>query len=124
MRKIISFLLVVYFIVLLTGCRQNNSNIEVYHFSFSEHAETYKENDPGVKLDGFVNTDVQEISNAKDALERGKIECTVEWDSFEVSFDNEANVWMVSFYTEEILGGDQSVYLDSNGKTLLIVYGE
>ena len=85
-----------------------------------------------MKLDGFVNTDVQEISNAKVkdfdtcnvGLQRGKIECTVEWDSFEVSFDNEANVWMVSFYTEEILGGDQSVYLDSNGKTLLIVYGE
>ena len=100
------------------------SNIEVSTFSYSEHAEIYKDNNPGVKHDGFKNINEQKISNAKGALERAKNECTIEWDSFGVSFDNESTVWMVSFYTEGMLGGDQVVYLDGNGKTLLIVYGE
>ena len=124
MRKIISFILVFSLVLLFAGCNQTKSDIEVSTFSYSEHAKIYKDNNPGVKHDGFKNINEQKISNAEGALERAKNECTIEWDSFGVSFDNESTVWMVSFYTEEILGGDQSVYLDSNGKTLLIVYGE
>ena len=124
MKKIISVILVIWFIFLFAGCRQNESNIEVFHFSYSEHAKIYKDNNPGVKHDGFKNINEQKISNAEGALERAKNECTIEWDSFGVSFDNESTVWMVSFYTEGMLGGDQVVYLDGTGKTLLIVYGE
>ncbi|MBQ2273955.1 MAG: hypothetical protein II334_00610, partial [Clostridia bacterium] len=87
-------------------------------------AEIYKDNNPGVKHDGFKNTNESKLSNAEDALERAKKECTIEWDTSHVSFDKELSIWMVSFYTEGILGGDQCVYLDSNGITLLIVYGE
>ena len=124
MRKIICFILVFSFLLLFSGCNQTKSNIEVSTFSYSEHAEIYKDNNPGVKHDGFKNINEQKISNAKGALERAKNECTIEWDSFGVSFDNESTVWMVSFYTEGMLGSDQVVYLDGNGKTLLIVYGE
>ena len=108
MKKIICFILVFSFLLLFTGCNQTKSNIEVSSFSYSEHAEIYKDNNPGVKHDGFKN----------------KKECTIEWDTSHVSFDKELSVWMVSFYTEGMLGGDQCVYLDSNGITLLIVYGE
>ena len=124
MRRIISFILVFSLVLLFAGCNQTKSNIEVSTFSYSEHAEIYKDNNPGVKHDGYININEQKISNAKGALERAKNECTIEWDSFGVSFDNESTVWMVSFYTEGMLGGDQVVYLDGNGKTLLIVYGE
>lgn len=125
MKKIICFILVFAFLLLFTACNQTKSNIEVFSFSYSEHAEIYKYDNPGVKHDGFKNINESKISNAEDALERAKKECTVTWDSFGVSFDNESNVWMVCFYIDgEILGGDQTVYLDSNGKTLLIVYGE
>ena len=125
MKKIICFILVFAFLLLFTACNQTKSNIEVFSFSYSEHAEIYKDDNPGVKHDGFKNINESKISNAEDALERAKKECTVTWDSFGVSFDNESNVWMVCFYIDgEILGGDQTVYLDSNGKTLLIVYGE
>lgn len=124
MKKIICFILVFSFLLLFTGCNQPKSNIEVSTFSYSEHAEIYKDYNPGVKHDGFKNINESKLSNAEDALERAKKECTIEWDSFGVSFDNESTVWMVSFYTEGMLGGDQVVYLDGNGKTLLIVYGE
>ena len=125
MNKItcISFICVL-FIGLFAGCNQPAADIEVSAFSYSEHAEIYKDNNPGVKHDGFKNINEQKISNAKGALERAKNECTIEWDSFGVSFDNESKVWMVSFYTKGMNGGDQSVYLDGDGKTLLIVYGE
>ena len=124
MKKIICFILVLSFLLLFTGCNQTKSNIEVSSFSYSEHAEIYKDNNPGVKHDGFKNTNESKLSNAEDALERAKKECTIEWDTSHVSFDKELSVWMVSFYTEGMLGGDQCVYLDSNGITLLIVYGE
>ncbi len=124
MKKIICFILVSSFLLLFTGCNQTKSNIEVSSFSYSEHAEIYKDDNPGVEHDGFINTNESKFSNAEDALERAKKECTIEWDAFQVSFDNESNVWMVSFYTEGMLGGDQSIYLDGDGKTLLIVYGE
>ncbi len=109
---------------MFTGCNQTKSNIEVSSFSYSEHAEIYKDDNLGVKHDGFKNITESKISNAEDALERAKKECTIDWNAFQVSFDNESNVWMISFYTEGLVGGDQVVYLDSNGITLLIVYGE
>lgn len=124
MKRIICFILVFSFLLLFAGCNQNKSNIEVSSFSYSKHAQIHKDDNPGVKHDGFKNTNESKISNAEDALERAKKECTIEWDAFQVSFDDESNVWMVSFYTEGMPGGDQSIYLDGDGKTLLIVYGE
>lgn len=124
MKKIICFILLFVFLLMLTGCNQTKSNIEVSSFSYSEHSKIYKDNNPGIKHDGFKNTNESQISNAVDALERAKKECTIDWDTYHISFDNESNVWMISFYTEGMLGGDQVIYLDDNGKTLLIVYGE
>ena len=51
MKKIICFILVFSFLLLFTGCNQPKSNIEVSSFSYSEHAEIYKDNNPGVKHD-------------------------------------------------------------------------
>ena len=59
------------FLLLFAGCNQTKSDIEVSTFSYSEHAKIYKDNNPGVKHDGFKNINEQEISNAEDALERG-----------------------------------------------------
>ena len=124
MRKLFCFILSLALILLFTGCNQSKTNMDVSDFSYSEHAEIYKDDSLGVKHSGFVNTDESKTSSAEDALERAKKECTIEWNTSRVSFDKELGIWMVSFYTEGMLGGDQCVYLDSNGKTLLIVYGE
>ena len=124
MRKLFCFILSLALILLFTGCNQSKANMDVSDFSYSEHAEIYKDDSPGVKHSGFVNTDESKTSSDEDALERAKKECTIEWNTSRVSFDKALGIWMVSFYTEGMLGGDQCVYLDSNGKTLLIVYGE
>lgn len=98
----------------------------VARFSFSEHLTRYPEGTPGVKHDGFVNKSVSYVRNANAAVERAVNECTVEWDDALVYCDyyNEKDVWMVTFCKKDVLGGDQTVYLDENGVTLLIVYGE
>ena len=99
---------------------------KVARFSFSDHLERYPKGAPGVKYDGFVNTSVSGVRNADAAVERAANECTVEWNDAQVCWDeyNEKGIWMVTFYQKDVLGGDQTVYLDENGVTLLIVYGE
>lgn len=100
------------------------SEIEVRTFSFTEASEKYQQNEPGVRSDGFQNTSVFPINNAQDAIKRARIECTVGYDTTDVYYDDTADMWMVSFSMAGYLGGDQSVYLDSDDITHLIVYGE
>ena len=77
-----------------------------------------------VHTEGFKNTKEATVTTVKEAIELAKKECTVEYDSVGVCYDAKAKVTRVLFYFEGALGGDQSVYFDENGKTLLIVYGE
>lgn len=93
-------------------------------FSFADESKMYKENDPGVKTDGFKNTSKVDVKDQTAAVERAKNECTIGYDSTRVSFDSAEKVWKIVFSTQGVLGGCQSVYLDENGVTLLIVYGE
>lgn len=51
-------------------------------------------------------------------------ECTIEYDAVTVNYDETAKVWEVTYSTANALGNCQSVYMDENGVTLLIVYGE
>ena len=60
----------------------------------------------------------------REAAERAKNECTIGYDTVSVLHDGWDDVWSITFYTRGTLGGTQSVYLDKNGITLLIVYGE
>ena len=96
----------------------------VDRFSYEEHKQAYPENTPGVKHDGFVNTEEYGTYTEKKALERAINEVTVEWDTSHVSYDGEACVWLVEFGMSGVDGGTQSVYLGDNGITLMIVYGE
>lgn len=93
-------------------------------FSYADDVETYTKGSPGVKHTGFKNTTECPVSCGKQVLERAKNECTVEYNDTHVYYDEEANVWMVLFYKRNTLGGGQSVYMDADGKTLMIVYGE
>lgn len=93
-------------------------------FSFDDALAAYKVSDPGVYYDGFKNTSEFAVRNEQEALERAKRECTVEYDRISVSYDEAEDIWRIVFSAEGILGGSQDVYLDSNGVTHLIVYGE
>jgi len=96
----------------------------VKEFSYAEVLATYKEGDPGVKTEGFANTTAFATPSAQDAQWRAESECTIEYNACSVEFDEETNMWGVTFYTEGTLGGCQTVYLDDQGVTHLIVYGE
>ncbi len=93
-------------------------------FSFGNVRKTYKAGDPGVKTDGFKNISEQAVTNSAEAVERAKRECTIEYDTVTVLRDGWDKIWSITFYTRSSPGGDQTVYLDSNGVTLIIVYGE
>lgn len=145
MKNLIGSVLALVCVLSLIGCNQqsatdqniqtNNStesgeNTELVefhnsipHFSYAEDAAIYVEGEPGVKTSGFVNTTETEIA-FENVVERAKNECTVEYDSVTTYFDTDECVWKVHFCTDGMVGGDQSVYLDCDGKTVLIVYGE
>ena len=95
--------------------------IAIPNFSYTEDTAIYVEGEPGVKTSGFVNTTEITFENV---TERAKNECTIEYVSVTVYFDTDECVWKVHFYTDVMAGGGQSVYLDCDGKTISIVYGE
>ncbi len=93
-------------------------------FSFDNISKTYKAGEPGVISQGFKNTSESSVTNSTEAAERAKNECTIEYDTVTVLYDDWDNIWSVTFSTRGTLGGCQTVYLDSKGVALLIVYGE
>jgi hypothetical protein len=93
-------------------------------FSYEEVLAAYPAEEPGVKSSGFQNTSSVALERIRDVRNRAENECTVEYDSVEISYDAQAAVWQVAFYTAGYAGGGQSVYLDGYGVTCLIVYGE
>ena len=93
-------------------------------FAFDNVQKTYKPGDPGVKTSGFKNTSKQTVTNSAEAAERATNECTIEYDTVTVLRDGWDYVWSVTFSTRGTLGSCQTVYLNDEGITLLIVYGE
>ncbi len=77
-----------------------------------------------MKTSGFQNASTNPILTADKAVSLAKVEVTVSYDTVSVSFDNDAEMWSVNFFRKGYLGGDQTVYLNGNGITQLIVYGE
>lgn len=98
--------------------------LDVRPFSYDKVAEAFREGMPGVKYDGFKNTDACTIRSATDAASRAKNECTIYWNVYYIEHDETQKVWAVTFGKHNTLGGCQTVYLSSDGKTMLIVYGE
>ena len=127
MKKFIAFLLALVCVQSMVGCNQqelsNTTNVEPGVFSYAEDSAKYLEGEPGVKTSGFVNTFETEI-NLENVVEHAKNECTIEYDSVKVCLDATEYVWRVLFYTQGVAGGGQTVYMDYDGKTILIVYGE
>ena len=102
-----------------------NNEIKLYYpaFSYAEDSAIYIEGQPGVKTSGFVNTSEIKIG-FENIAEHAKKECTIKYYTTQTYFDSSAGMWKVVFNDENILGGDQTVYMTKNGVTTLIVYGE
>lgn len=126
MRKTLCLLFV--FLMLLCGCSQKEqldqpSHLTIGNFSYEDDVTYYKD-DPGVKQSGFVNTEKTEVNNAAQAIELANKECTVDYDTISVAFDANSMMYRVSFCKMNYVGGNQDVYINQEGITQLIVYGE
>ena len=93
-------------------------------FSYAEVSRIFKAGDPSVKIDGFVNTYPAPINHLWAAKAQAINECTIDYDTVDVAYDEAEKVWEVTFSTADTLGNCQSVYMDQDGITLLIAYGE
>ena len=100
------------------------SPVEILPFSYEEVLQTWGKSDPGVKTDGFQNTSEAVIATPQQVIERAQNECTIEYDTTSLAYDNAADIWRVTFYTEGSVGNSQDVYLNGSGLTALIIYGE
>ena len=120
-------------LLLLCGCSQNDESqqIDVGSFSYAEDRAYYKDG-PGVKTSGFANHEESELNNAKQAVVLAKKECKVDYDTVDVAYDYETGMYRIHFHKEwadqgqtvYIIGGNQTVYINQNGTTQLIIYGE
>ena len=59
-----------------------------------------------------------------DVLAIAKNVCTVEYDNYNIEYDEVSKLWKVDFFKSETAGGSQTVYIDENGTVKEIVYGE
>ena len=106
----------------MCGCAKNSVHVE--KFSYSDVLAVYSEETVGVRQDGFVNTEKSDVVNAGKAIELAKKECNIDYNSVSVAYDEQEKVYCVEFGTIDTLGGCQSVYLSTEGITLLIISGE
>ena len=109
-----------------TRCNESYTFIsEIREFSYAQELEYYKVGDPGVKHEHFNNWNIEsEITGAIDAIIRAEFELTIEYDTISVSYDETSNMWRVDFWTLNLDGNSQSVYINGDGLTCYIVYGE
>lgn len=119
MKKSFAFFLLIISLFFVCGCTQ----FDVEDFSYVEDYNYYKDA-PGLKQSNFVNTERTEVQDANQAVELAKKECTVPYDSIAVAFDAGQKIYRINFYKKGWLGGDQSVYINQEGLTQLILYGE
>lgn len=147
MKRAITLCLALVFVLSMVGCKtgknksidirneylsgtesrnftENQSEEPLQNFSYEKDSAIYKTGDPGVKTHEFVNVNTHLINNQNEAIQQAENERTIEYDTTAVCYDPVSDIWRVLFYTEGILGGCQTVYMDSNGITCLIVYGE
>ena len=131
---VISLCLIFALFLCLSGCYDNidnknnvehfkNNIIEVESFSYTEDFEYHKD-DAGTKTTGFINTQKTQLKSVAQAVELAKKECTVEYDTISAAFDDDLKIYRISFFLDKFLGGDQNVYINQDGITQMIVYGE
>ncbi len=124
MRKILISCLVLVLLLVFCSCINSETDIQVGEFSYLTDSSYWIEGEVGIKKDNFKNTTQSEIKTAKNALNLAKNEVTVSYNKTAVCFDNETKIWRVDFWTEDLVGENQKVYLNSNGTTRICIWEE
>ena len=130
-----SFLIVALILsISLMACNQQNesANQSLASFSYEEDAAIYNDEASKLNSNAFINIDTYPIENQNAAVERAKNECTIEYNATSEYYDSSADMWRIDFLTVvhkedgtiATSGDCQSVYMNSDGITQLIVYGE
>ena len=139
-RKLIICGVLLLLLILIVGCHQETvdpRHMRLYgDFSFEEVKNSLDMNGPNVKTEGFVNVSEVDRMDFLIACERAELELDGDFDEYTVSYDRAEDVWMIRYshlegltswgrdgYRHSSSGVDETVYLNGNGITLLIVYG-
>ncbi|MBR2670817.1 MAG: hypothetical protein IKE27_01310 [Oscillospiraceae bacterium] len=100
--------------------------IEYGSFSYADIREIIEnlpeDNRSAIRTEDFVNTEKAEgfwpADRARAEVEGG------DYDLSQTFYDADEDVWMVHFWNSKRMGGDATVYMDGDGVTLLITYGD
>lgn len=95
----------------------------IYRVKSFSYASDYSAFNSWAKFSGFENTVPCKAESAWKAVELAKNEVTVKYNRINVSFDEIEKIWRISFYMADYVCGDQQVYINEDGITLMLVWG-
>lgn len=126
MRKYkIVFCLLAVMVLLFCGCKASEDIkvTDLKSFSYEDDYKYYQKHS-GARYTGFVNVKKDEVKSPKEAIELAKKECTIKYDALNYAYDSKAKVYRVCFYTQDIYGSNQDIYINTDGITQFIATGE
>lgn len=94
----------------------SESDVIVYTDGINPESRPITAQDPGASVDNCIDKD--------SAILLAKQKVTVEYDEISANFDTEKNIWKITFYKSDVLGGDQSIIMTHEGKIIDVKYGE
>lgn len=96
------------------------------YFDYNEICHKYSSDSIGIRKSGFVNNDDSLIHNRNSAFSRALNELheKFRFNVVTTEYDNNNDIWAVTFSHKNISGDCTTVYLDAYGRTQLIVSGE
>ena len=97
---------------------------EIPACDFAEEQAAVDAAAPGVRTGDFVCGGEEKAPTAQDAIQLARQECALEYDTVEVAFDPQEQLWRVYFSRAGSAGGDAAVWLSADGVTRLVVCGE
>lgn len=97
---------------------------EIGSFSYAEVLEAYKIGDPGVEQKSFYMSIDDMIAGVTDAITMARYYVTVPYDTIAIAYDETTGVWCVDFYTLDVAGGNQAIYVNPTEEICYIVSGE
>ncbi len=100
---------------------------ETESFHFVDILKLYKdeESSESVNKDFFTNVDSVPVTNEEEAYKRASNELTGDdYNRVGFQYDERMEMWAVCFYDFGAAGGCTTVYVGTDGKTMLIISGE
>lgn len=96
------------------------------YFDYNEICRKYSSDSAGIRKSGFINNDDSLIHNSNSAFSRALNELNdkFRFNVVTTEYDDNNDMWAVTFSQKDISGDCMTVYLDAYGRTQLMVSGE